>query len=260
MLSYNEISDKSRAVAKINREDKENLIVYLTDFRCDPEIDDIKGTTHILLKRGNLEIVPRVEDNQRDVSFVFGAAGSGKTTFCCRYLMQYLYLFKERNAYVITKHKNDPSLKLLFDKYEKRAHYIYPDKSWKKENPLKVDNFKNCVIMFDDFTLLSDPYKTMIVNFLEDALQNGRHFSIDLLISSHIFDKFTKLVLKEAYRLIFFPCEGGLGQLDRYLKTQMMLKTSAIKSIYDLRSISRWVCLCKYTPLYIAHERGIYLL
>jgi hypothetical protein len=189
--------------------------------------------------------IPSPDPKTRQVYYVAGQSGSGKSYFARGIAENYKKLYPEREIYLISKLQEDETLDKMKTGKPKRISL-----QSLVDDPVDLDEFKNCLVIFDDFDTLDKPYFTVVHKLIEDLCIMGRHTCTSMLILSHYLTNYskTRLILGEAQFLVLYPlatsqkalkyvCEhyGGLDKED----------------IHTLKRRGRWVCIHKNYPSYV---------
>ena len=91
---------------KVNKKYKKSKIIYL-----DSDNETNYKFNQLEISEGYLQLIPN-EKTERQILYICGASGSGKTYFTGQYLQEYKKLFSDNAIYMFsTIPKGDPSLK-----------------------------------------------------------------------------------------------------------------------------------------------------
>lgn len=197
--------------------------------------------------------IPSPDPKTRQVWYVAGQSGSGKSYFARGIAENYKKLFPEREIYLISKLQEDETLDKMKIGKPKRLSLdsLVAD-------PVEMDEFKDCLVIFDDWDTLDKPFFPIVHKLIEDLAIMGRHTNTSMLILSHYLTNYskTRLILGEAQFLVLYPlatsqkalkyvCEhyGGMDKED----------------IVGLKKRGRWVLIHKNYPSYVIsqHEANI---
>jgi ABC-type phosphate/phosphonate transport system ATPase subunit len=162
-----------------------------------------------------IEVMPNIK--KREVVYVTGSSGAGKSTWCSEYVKKFLSAGKDREAYLFSQKESDP----VFDSIKKLMRLKIDDRLIKDPlDPLK-EFPKNSLVIFDDIESLSNPYKDIIMKLILLIMEVGRSYGIWILITSHLINNsnrhFTRSVLNEAHIVVFFKNNNVYGT-KYYLK------------------------------------------
>lgn len=232
----------------------------------------LKDTT---LLDGCLQVLPNPK--HRNIAYVFGASGSGKSTWISNYVYEWMKQM-EKKVEAFYNHKGEPmgdedscpgqmfcvSRKKLGDDdafKDLPLKYLKIDESL-IESPLSCDDLPdNCLVIFDDINSIS-PKKVndSVQAFLRDVLEVGRARNINCVVSSHLGANRneTKTILNECQNIVFFPWGSSPHQIQYVLSHYGGMERKKISETLELPS--RWVCLRKEYPPAIIYSSGAYLL
>tara|TARA_R110000868_G_scaffold227697_1_gene480726 strand:- start:52 stop:822 length:771 start_codon:yes stop_codon:yes gene_type:complete len=192
-------------------------------------------------------------DTERQILYITGASGSGKSTYAAKYIKEYKKIFKNNPVYVFSALKDDESLDVI-----KPKRIIIDDSLY--TNPLNVEDFESSIVIFDDIDVISDKkQREAVYNILNQILETGRHFHISCIITNHLSTagKDTKRVLNECHSVVYFPFSGSGVGLKRLLVDYLGLDKKDI--IKAKKCKSRWVCIFKNYPQIIMCERDLWM-
>tara|TARA_R110002072_G_scaffold192549_2_gene349589 strand:+ start:16126 stop:17070 length:945 start_codon:yes stop_codon:yes gene_type:complete len=188
--------------------------------------------------------------------YVPAPSGSGKSTWISLYLKQLRLKNPNRKINILSRVPHDAPL----DKFKNRNRITLTAEAF-HNNPLKVEDFKNEIMIFDDIdTILDKDLVKYLRNFRDDVLEVGRHFGITCISTSHIITNHqaTRTLLNEAQAVVLFPRGSSFYQIRNYLERYLGLTPNEIKTIRDIPS--RWVYFWNEYPKYLIHEKGATIL
>lgn len=240
----NLIKKPNRVLCKTTKSDK---IVGL-----DPD-----GKVENIIKKINLDentddkfqVIPNV-NTEREIIFVSGASGSGKSYFTKKYIEEYRKLFSKNKIYLISVLEENEFEKLGVKK-------LNVEKLSVADVNLKdiMKDLADSLIIFDD----SDSFKEKNVkNFvwvlLDNVAQIGRHHNISMVVSSHVLSNYkqTKIILLESHRIVVFMNNYN-EKMRTFLETYCNLDKTTILKLRKLKS--RWVCINKFYPVSYISEK-----
>jgi len=193
---------------------------------------------------------------ERQILYVTGSSGSGKSYFTKKYCREFARVFPKRPIILISSVDKDESVDDI--KNLKRLKLKSPEFL---EEDFEINDFKDTLVIFDDTDVIPDKKLRNKVNtILQLILQTGRHTNTYCIYTSHLATagNDTKHILNESHSITFFPktmgnrmlkylCEGYLG-LDK-------------KEIEALKKIpSRSVTVMKTYPKVIVGNKDVFLL
>lgn len=244
-----------RPIAIIKGGKYDGKIIYVdSDTKQEEEKEEMeKIPTFKELKLPSDAVFQPIPDKtkERDCHFISGASGSGKSTWTKKFVKEYQKQHKKNPVYLFSRKKEDENLddaKPLRIKIEDNLI----------EDPLKMEDFKNSLVIFDDTDIISNKIHKAIVDHLRDEiLQGGRSINVSSIITNHNFTgRELKTVLNECHTITVFPANYNRGMkylLEEYLGIDK-------KIINKIRKANtRWITIFKNFPMVILEEREIYL-
>jgi len=192
-------------------------------------------------------------DTERQILYITGASGSGKSTYTKNYIKQYKKMYPKRPIYLFSALKEDESLD------EVNPQRILIDDTI-VEQPLLAEDFKDSCVIFDDTDCISHKkQRDAVNNILSEILETGRHFNTTCILTFHLATggKDTRRILNEAHSVIYFPHSGSNVGLKRLLQDYLGLDKKTMKQIKD--SKSRWACIHRGYPNVIMTEKDVWL-
>ncbi len=206
------------------------------------------------------KLVPILNCKDRQVAYVAGPAGSGKSTYCAMLIRDYLKIFPDCEFYVFsrTDAKNDNAFNGL------KINQIKVDESL-LTNPIDIEKelgYRSLLFFDDCNTIQNDKVRKYIEKLMGDIMEVGRKLNIAIVITNHLVipseKAYARTVLNEFQSLTVFPKSGSSQQISYCLKTYFGLRQTQINQILDLNS--RWVTINKQYPMLVMYQGGIYIL
>lgn len=208
-------------------------------------LTDETQSKDIELESGAFELLPSPDPKKREVFYIAGASGSGKSYIAKGLGEYYQKLFPERSVYLISKLGEDAG---TLDKMKPKAKRIniqsliddFPD----------LDEFKNSMVIFDDYDTFTGPAEKVVHKLIDDLATMGRHTNTTMLCLSHYLTNYkkTRLLLNEATHIVVYPMATSYHALSYLLKTHIGMTKDDIR---DLKKMGRWVCIYKHFPQYL---------
>jgi energy-coupling factor transporter ATP-binding protein EcfA2 len=249
------LDKKGRALAKIEGGKYKDKVISVTSSMAD--VEDISASfTQLQLPEkdgGKFQQVPDTH-TERQILYITGASGSGKSTYTASYVKLYQIAFKNNDVFVFSALKDDESLDVIKPKRIDINDRLVTD-------PIKVDEFKDSCVIFDDIDVISNKkHRDAVYTLLNEILETGRHFKITCVITNHLATggKDTRRVLNECHSVTYFPHSGSNVGLKRLLVDYLGLDKNTIKKIK--KSKSRWATIFKNYPTIAMTERNLWLL
>ncbi len=242
-------------VAQIIGGEMNGKIIYVNSD--DDKEDMIKRPFNkIQLKNGKLQPIKN-KNTERVVKYIFGASGSGKST----YVKNYIKALRKNSkkpipVYLFSYLDEDSSL----DEINPMRIRIDEDLL---DNPISLDEFeKDSVIIYDDVDCIPNvPIRKYLIALANEILQVGRHYNLNIIFTSHLptLKNESRIILAESHFICWFPkCGGNARQTNYLLKEYLGLDKDTINETKNQKS--RWSLYSTRYPNYIMNEKGIKLL
>ena len=190
---------------------------------------------------------------ERQIMYITGASGSGKSTYIAKYCKQYKKVFPDNEIYVFSALTEDESLDACEPK-----RIIIDDRMI--SDPLTVNDFRDSMVIFDDIDVISNKkHRDAVYNLLNALLETGRHEKCSIAISNHLptAGRDTRRVLNEAHSVIWFPHSGSGVGMKRLLCDYLGLDKDINKKLRKMKT--RWCCYFKNYPSILMTEHNIWL-
>jgi len=233
--------DKKKNKTLSIEQDKSNVETYLKELKLTKPKEKIQ---HIPNKK-----------TERQILYITGASGSGKSYYTKHYCDQYKKLFPKNDIYLVSSINEDSSIdKVKGLKRIKLSNELLT-------TDLQAADFKDSMVIFDDTDCITNKMMRMKVNgILNMLLETGRHTNTSVIYTSHLATNGldTKRILNEAHSVTIFPHSLGGRSLKYLLENYFGLDKYQIKKIKTLPS--RWVTLVKSFPMVVLSEKEAYVL
>lgn len=203
---------------------------------------------------GKFQVIPNPEV-ERQILYVTGPSGSGKSYFTRAYVQEFQKMFPKRPIILFSSITDDSSIDEI--KGLKRVK-LGPEFL---EEEFEINDFKDTLVIFDDTDCISDKKLKLKVNgILNIILETGRHTNTYCIFTSHLptAGNDTKRILNESHSITFFPQALGGRSLKYLLESYLGLDRDQIKKVKKLKS--RWVSVSKSYPKVIISEKEIFTL
>lgn len=241
------LSKIGKPIAKILTKEKKDNIIYLDTNETD------EGFTKLTLKNEKFSHVPNTAQ-ERDILYICGASGSGKSTYAVEYIKNYKKAHPKNNLYIFSPVIDDKKFDDIGVKRVKIDDSLIA-------NPILPSDLENSCVVFDDIDCIGQKtLRTALYTLMDQILEVGRHKSITCIITNHLATngKETRKMLNEAHTITYFPASGSKKQIDNLLMNYVGMDSKDIKKAK--KSGSRWVTVFKHYPQFILTEKDIYLL
>lgn len=205
--------------------------------------DASKATTIDLPEDSQFQILPSPDPEKREVFYIAGASGSGKSYIAKGVAECYKKLFPDREVYLVSKLGEDSTLDAL--PFLNRVNI----QSFIDDYP-ELDEFKDCLVIFDDYDTLTGNAEKVVCKLIDDLATMGRHTNTTMLCLSHYLTNYkkTRLLLNEATHIIVYPMATSFHALGYLLKTHIGMTKDDVR---DLKKMGRWVCVYKHYPQWL---------
>lgn len=208
--------------------------------------DDVQKSSVINLPEDStFNLIVSSDPNARGVYYITGMSGSGKSYMAKTLAESYKKMFPEREIYLISKLDDDETLDGMKIGKPKRLSI----ESIIEDYP-SINEFEDCMVIFDDFESLEPAKLKVIWNLINDIASQGRHTRTTLLTLLHKPSDYknTRLLLTEATHFVIYPQSTSAHALRYLLGNQLGLEK---KEILALKKLGRWVCISKNYPQYL---------
>jgi adenosyl cobinamide kinase/adenosyl cobinamide phosphate guanylyltransferase len=242
---------------KQNDSKKKGTIIYMASPE---EVNEI----HSGFNKFNLD-TPRYNDfhfelsvnntQERQIIYVTGQSGSGKSYWTRRYVEAYKKAYPDRDIYLFSALNEDDSIDKIKDlKRIKLIPAILNEE-------ISAEDFKDSCVIFDDCdTIIDKTMRKKVLQIQASILQVGRHHNVSAIITSHVATNGadTKLILTEAHAIVFFPNNMNARSLKYLLESYMGMDKNEIKKIKKLKG--RSVTFVKSYPKCVVSDKEVYIM
>lgn len=201
------------------------------------------------------QLIPNPE-TERQILYITGSSGSGKSYFTKKYCREFARIFPKRPIILISSVDKDESvddIKNLKRLKLKSTEFL--------EEDFVIDDFKDCLVIFDDTDCITDKkLRTKVNGILGMILETGRHTNTYCIYTSHLATagNDTKRILNESHSITFFPRTMG-GRMMKYLCEGYLGLDK--KEIQHLKNVpSRSITVMKTYPKVVVGDKDVFLL
>lgn len=208
--------------------------------------------TEIVDHAGKFSYIPN--DHTREVLYICGPSGSGKSFYAAEYVKKWNKLFPDWPIFLFSSKDEDKQLDDLGVKRIQINDELLTDM-------IDYKDLANSLCIFDDVDALEGTrFAKPIFGLRDTLLKNARSQNTYVISTIHeMFGyKTTRTSLSEAHAITFFPNNGSDFAIKKYLKTRAGLDAKTIDTIFKLES--RWVTLYSHSPRFILWEYGVKIL
>jgi len=224
------------------------------------------------LKGKDFHIIPNLQNRQ--IIYVAGASGSGKSYFTAHFIRDFLALDKNKSkkVYIFSRLAEDKVFDNIIKSEEKRVassksedvppvrvHRVTINESLITD-PIDIQNEveKGSLLVFDDTETLTGKVAKAVYALIDDVLQCGRHFNLSMVITSHLINgnnrNFTRMVHNESHFTVLFPYGLSRKHINYYAENYLGISKAQIAMFYKL---GRSVVISKHYPQYILSDAQI---
>lgn len=216
--------------------------------------DDKDDKSVVLPDDSSFHLIPNPDPNTRSVYYIAGASGSGKSYIARGLAEGYKKLFPDRQVYLISKLREDSTLDTM-----KIGKPLRIDVQSLIDNYPTIDEFKDCMIIFDDYDTFVGKEGKVVQQLIDDLAIQGRHTNTTMLCLTHYITNYKKttLMLNEAMYYIIYPQSTSFSSLKYLLQSRVGMSK---EDIHNLRSLGRWVCIYKNYPQFLISQHTAKLL
>lgn len=202
---------------------------------------------------GMFEVLPNPAKDKREVLYICGQSGSGKSYFAKTYADFYKKIFPSRSVYLISELAEDKTLDAL--KFLKR---ISLDSLI--EDPPDLSEFHDCLVIFDDIDALKGAANKSIWTLIDKLAIMGRHSCTSIMVLSHYTTNYakTRLILLESTHVVVYPTTTAFPALKHLLENHAGVNVDDLKRHRNFGS--RWICYFKGFPTFCVAQKDAELL
>lgn len=212
----------------------------------------------LILEEG--ELIPLPRDDRREILYIAGPQGSGKSYYAGQYIKEYQKKFPENDVILFSRIEEDDSFKDIEGMMKiKLDNSLLNDPIDAKKELIKS------ITIFDDIETMDKDVQKHMEDLRNDVIKNGRDQSakgkdIYCICTNHQISDYKKTrdLLNECTSITIFPKSGSTYGIRRVLKTYFGMSKDQIYKVLNLPS--RWVSLYSTYPQYVLHQKGAYII
>jgi len=201
------------------------------------------------------QLMPRV-DGERELIYITGSSGCGKTTFIKNYCELYHKIYPKAPIYLFSEKLEDLSIDGL-----KFINRVVIDNNISEIADIPLENYlPNTLLIFDDYDDLQKQYLVPIQSLISRVLKLGRQYKISAMIVSHLINptknrEFNRNILLECQKIVFFKNDNTYGN-KYYLKTYGGMDKKQIDNV--LSKDTRYIIFNNRFPNYFITKHEIF--
>ena len=196
------------------------------------------------------------QNKERDILYITGASGSGKSFYTKMYADEYAKMYPKNMIFLFSSITEDSSIDKI-----KKLKRIKLTKEFEDDNDLSAKDFENSLCIFDDTDCITNKkLRNRVNSVLNSILETGRHTGTSCIYTSHVATSGidTKKILNESHSITIFPKSLGGRSLKYLLSDYLGMDKQEIKKIKKLPS--RWVTINKTYPKCVTSEKEAYII
>ena len=214
-------------------------------------------TTGITL-RADEHMCPEPTHNAaaRDLFYLSGQSGCGKSTMIKMIATRYRALWPKRHIVLISKLADDETLPTgVPPLYVQRLRL-----DTLVSNKLELPELQDALLLVDDVEGLPKDQALAVQELVDLVGNQGRHFNTSIVYASHMSTDYkrTRTLLMESQWYVFYPTATSASQLRHLLERYGGLDRKQVAAARRLPS--RWVALRKVYPPLVVYDGGAYIL
>jgi len=199
-----------------------------------------------------LQQVPN-DTSEREILYITGASGSGKSTYTRKYCELYKKKYPKRPIFLFSSLEEDESLDSI-----KPMRFKIEDRL--VSEPVKPEDIPESMVIFDDIDVIRDKkHRQAVLDLANQVLEIGRHYKISAIFTNHLPTNKgdTRRILNESHEVVFFPHSGTARGTRYLLESYVGIDNEMIKKIKKMPT--RWCCVFKNYPQVVMTEHNIQL-
>lgn len=186
---------------------------------------------------------------------IYGPSGCGKSTIAGNLIREYHKRFPKRRVFIISPNDDDPAFASL-----DYVNWLEVDERIISESPLTVDEFKESLVVFDDYLQYENPkISAALQQLATKILTRGRKDRVDCIIIAHnaFNNNLTTNLNMNVGAMVLFSSGAQKKHLMNYLKN-LGCNQQTINKVLNLPT--RSIYISTTNPIYVLHDNGIFLL
>lgn len=214
-------------------------------------------TRNIKDKNYQFQIVPD-RNKERDIIYVTGQSGSGKSYWTAQYCIQYKRIYPKNKIYLISSLAEDETLEKL-NEIEKNFFIRIEITPALITDGINAKDFEKSLVIFDDFEVLKDKKLREYVSSIRDEiLETGRHHRTSMICTYHLPTNShdTRRIINEAHAVVFFPHVSNF-KIKNLLENYLGMHKDFLN--WTKRKKSRWACVLRGFPNMFINENEVWL-
>lgn len=207
-----------------------------------------QNTKVSLPPESSFRLIHTDEPKVRQIFYVAGPSGSGKSWIARGIAESYRKAFPDRKVFLISQLEEDETLDNM--KGGKPIRLKLPELV---ANPPTLNDMRENLFIFDDYDTLPKAQLAVVEKMIDEIAIQGRHKVISMCCLSHYLTNYkkTRLLLMETTNFVVYPTSTGTKALSYLLCTHVGMDP---KEIVALKKLGRWVMVSRQYPQYLVSE------
>ena len=213
------------------------------------------GVDRLVAKNGTMFQHAINKQTERQIAYVTGQSGSGKSYYTAQLAQEYHKAYPKRPVYVIS-YLDECS---ILDKLKFLKRIKIKNENFLTET-IETADLKDSLVIFDDVDCIGDKkIKAKVFSLLRKVLETGRHANVSIVYTSHTScnGQDTKAILNEYHSVTIYPRTCGGKTLKYLLENYFGLNKAEIETVKKLPS--RFVTLMKTYPPVVFTQNEVYV-
>jgi Cdc6-like AAA superfamily ATPase len=191
----------------------------------------------------------------REIVYIYGASGSGKSVICRSYIDEYKREFPLNKIYLFSLKEGDVTL-------EDKDIIRIPNRLDVLIN-IDIETLRDSLVIFDDVETHGNDLtheQKEVVRIQDSIAQLGRDRRIFCIVSTHLACRGnkSKVILNECHKIISFSGRVPVRAFKYLMEEYGGVEPKEVTKMWKLKS--RWVCINKENPRCVISEEGCYTL
>ena len=175
---------------------------------------EVENTIHKIEVNSDDEVIEHMpyldlkNGNTRQILYISGSSGSGKSFYTSMYLKRYNKMFPRNPIFVFSSLTEDK----VIDECKNVVRINFKDEKFYSADYTDINKFKDSLVLYDDTDTIADPFiQTKIKASQNLILTTGRHAGVFCIITSHkcCAGPHTALILAESQSVTLFGDKMG---------------------------------------------------
>ena len=203
------------------------------------------------------QLVP-VEADKRFVQFIGGRSGAGKSYASAGLIKVFQKLHPGSPVFGVCKTKlKDDAVYAPLGIKQLPVSVFYAATGKLDIKALFGDG--GCLVLFDDWDSFEGEEMETVLAAIKDIVNLGRKMNISIICTSHMLSDYakTRVILREAQYLTFFPEHEQAGAMEYTCRKTLGLKADVVE---EMNHLGRWVTLHNTRPKFLLSKNKAFMI